>query len=95
MPVLRISGFKVEQATSLDWKHKAVTKVIEESLGVTSHVVNYLEWSRLTHIPICNLSEEESNLLDFITNITYGRLLHSGDNVTWWNDYNSEIVSTY
>lgn len=48
-----------------------------------------LEWARFTHIPICNLAGEQNNLLDYITNITYGRLLHSGDFVTWWNDYNS------
>ena len=58
--------------------------------------MNFLEWSRYTHIPIRNLSEHAAtDLLDFITNITYGRLLHSGEYVTWWNDYNSEIISTY
>ena len=95
MPVLKINGFRVEGATSLDWRHKSITKVIEESLGVTRNVVNSLEWSRFTHIPICNLAEHDSKLLDFVTNITYSRLLHSGDYVTWWNDYNSEIISTY
>ena len=34
-------------------------------------------------------------MLDFITNITFGRLLHTGDFVTWWNEYNEEIVPTY
>lgn len=79
----------------MDWRHKALVRVIEESLDVTKNVVNSLEWSRFTHIPICNLAENSSKLLDFVTNITYGRLLHSGDFVTWWNDYNSEIISTY
>ncbi len=58
-------------------------------------IVNMLEWSRFTHIPICNLVQHSDNLLDFITNVTYGRLLHSGDYLTWWNEYNSEIIETY
>jgi hypothetical protein len=61
---------------------------------VDKKIIDLLEWSRYTHIPICNLSAPHS-LLDFITNITYGRLLHSGEYTTWWNEYNSEIIETY
>lgn len=63
-------------------------------MNATKHVIDLLEWSRFTHVPICNLSSEE-NILDYITNITFGRLLHSGDNITWWNEFNSDIMTSY
>jgi hypothetical protein len=51
-------------------------------------------WSRYSQIPLCNL-ERGAQLLDNITNIQLGRLLHGGDQITWWNDFNSELVTTY
>lgn len=34
-------------------------------------------------------------MLNNITNIQLGRLLHAGDQLTWWNDFNSELTTTY
>lgn len=45
-------------------------------------------WSRYAQVPLCNL-EQGAELLDNITNIQLGRLLHSGDQITWWNDFNA------
>lgn len=85
----------MQKVDSLDWKKVLLKRSIEQSQGVDRKIIDMLEWSRFTHIPICNLAEQSHNLLDYITNITYGRLLHSGDFVTWWNDYNSQIIETY
>jgi hypothetical protein len=30
-----------------------------------------------------------------VTNIQLGRLLHAGDQITWWNDFNSQLTTTY
>ena len=51
-------------------------------------------WSRYSQIPLCNL-QRGAKLLDNITNIQLGRLLHGGDQITWWNDYNSDLTTTY
>jgi len=32
---------------------------------------------------------ESSDLLSNITNIQLGKLLHGGDQITWWNEFNS------
>lgn len=95
MPVLKLPQIESPKVTSLDWKQKLLLRIVEQSMSIDTKIVNLLEWSRFAHIPICNLSVHEGGLLDFITNITFSRLLHSGDMVTWWNEYNSEIVETY
>ena len=51
-------------------------------------------WARYSQIPLCNL-QRGAQLLDNITNIQLGRLLHGGDQVTWWNDFNSDLITTY
>lgn len=33
--------------------------------------------------------------MDYITNIALSRLLHAGDYLTWWNQYSSELITTY
>ena len=33
--------------------------------------------------------------MDYITNIALCRLLHAGDYLTWWNQYSSELITTY
>lgn len=45
-------------------------------------------WARYAQVPLCNL-ERGAQLLDSITNIQLGRLLHAGDQITWWDDFNS------
>jgi DNA polymerase epsilon subunit 1 len=51
-------------------------------------------WARYAQIPLCNLAGG-AQLLDTITNIQLGRLLHSADQITWWDDFNSELTTTY
>ena len=51
-------------------------------------------WARYAQIPLCNLSRG-AELLDTITNIHLGRLLHAGDQITWWDEFNSELATTY
>ena len=57
-------------------------------------MLKLVNWSRYSQIPLCNL-EKGANLLNDITNIQLGRLLHAGDQLTWWNDFNSELTTTY
>ena len=98
LPVLYLKGIEINQSNQgldiLDWKQKYIKKVLAESDKITVEISNLLRWSRYSHVPICNLSVEREKL-DYITNVTLSRLLHGGDYLTWWNQYSSELITTY
>lgn len=73
----------IEKAEILDWKKKSLKAILEDE---SSHetLIKLLMWARYSQVPLCNL-EAGPNLLDTITNIQLGRLLHAGDQITWWN----------
>lgn len=58
MPVLRVGSVEIEKVDSLDWKKVILKKAIEQSQIVERKVIDMLDWSRFTHIPICNLAQE-------------------------------------
>lgn len=92
-PVLLMPQIQVENPEFLDWRKKSLKTVLEDEK--TKEDLNKLiMWSRYSQIPLCNL-ERGAQLLDSITNIQLGRLLHGGDYITWWDDFNSELTTTY
>lgn len=91
-PVLLMKEIKVE-AEMLDWKNKSL-KVILEEVNNHEDLHQSIMWARYSQIPLCNI-ERGAKLLDTITNIQLSRLLHSGDQITWWNDFNLDLTTTY
>ena len=69
-------------------------KVVLDTEGDNEDLHKLIMWARYSQIPLCNV-ERGAQLLDTITNIQLGRLLHSGDQITWWDDFNSELTTTY
>jgi hypothetical protein len=78
---------KVENPEFLDWKKKSLKAVLEDEPTLES-MNRLIMWARYAQVPLCNL-DRGAKLLDSITNIQLGRLLHSGDQITWWDDFNS------
>lgn len=66
----------------LNWRQKAITGVLEARM--TELVFRLIGWARYAQIPVCNLPTKGC-LLDYVTNIQFSRLLHSGDHLTWWD----------
>ena len=84
---------KVDNPELLDWKNKTIKALVQDDdVGEEFHTL--LNWARYAQIPLCNLQAGPA-LLDNITNIQMGRLLHGGDQITWWNEYNTELTTTY
>ena len=86
-PVLMMNKISVLNPELLDWRKKSLQAVIDSS---TDHqnLIDLIAWARYSQIPLCNL-ELGAHLLDTITNIQLARLLHAGDQLTWWDDFNS------
>ena len=67
---------------------------IVDKVNNNENLHNLIMWAKYSQIPLCNL-ERGAKLLDTITNVQLARLLHSGDQITWWDDFNSELTTTY
>lgn len=83
---------KVE-AEILDWKKKSL-KAIVEQVNNYDDLHQLIMWAKYSQIPLCNI-QRGAKLLDTVTNVQLSRLLHSGDQITWWDDFNSELTTTY
>lgn len=88
-----MNQIQIENAEILGWRKKALQAVLEDD-SLTEDFGQKIMWSRYAQIPLCNI-ERGAQLLDNITNIQLGRLLHAGDQIIWWGDYNSELTTTY
>lgn len=75
--MLLLERVKVETPSLLDWRKEALRAVLEGT-DAEEELGRLVMWAKYSQVPLCNLGQG-TQLLDNVTNLQLGRLLHAED----------------
>lgn len=79
--VLRSEGLGL---SALDWHRKGIGYLMKEYGEMRPNLMRLMELSRYGSIPLCNINQESGEMLNFVTDVLYQRLLKQVFNSLSW-----------